>query len=205
MSKLAAKVRELVSELQNEVEEGAAEKRKKFQYRLEKTKVIFEQGVVAQHRELKTKLVQFLRKSKLDAVITSPIIYSLIIPIAMLDLFITIFQHVCFRVYMIPRVKRSEYVVMDRKYLEYLNIIQKINCIYCEYGNGVLAYAREVASRTEHFWCPIKHAKKVKGVHERYYEFIEYGDSEGFPAKLQGQREKCRACEASDSCVSSQN
>ena len=89
-------------------------------------------------------------------------IYSLIIPISLLDLFITVYQHICFRVYGVPLVKRGEYVVRDRKYLQYLNIIQKVNCMYCEYSNGVISYAREVASRTEQYWCPIKHAHKVK-------------------------------------------
>ena len=119
----------------------------------------------------------------------------LIIPIALTDLFVTVYQNVCFRTYRVPLVKRSEYVVRDRKYLEYLNAIQKLNCMYCEYSNGVIAYAREVASRTEQFWCPIKHARKLKDAHDRYYDFIEYGDSEDLPTKMEDQREKCRACE----------
>lgn len=193
---LAAKIREKIKELQEEFEKGVEERRRKFQYRLDQGRVVFEQSVIARHRLLRMKLLHFLRASKIDAIITSPVIYSLIIPIAMMDLFMTVYQHICFRVYGIPLVKRSDYVVMDRKYLEYLNIIQKINCIYCEYGNGVIAFAREVAGRTEQFWCPIKHARKVKDAHERYYDFIEYGDSEDFPQKIREQREKCRACEA---------
>jgi hypothetical protein len=33
------------------------------------------------------------------------------------------------------------------------------------YANGVFAYVREVGSRTEQYWCPIKHARRVLGVH----------------------------------------
>lgn len=29
------------------------------------------------------------------------------------------------------------YVVFDRRHLAYLNAIEKLNCAYCEYGNGV--------------------------------------------------------------------
>lgn len=196
MESLSGKIREKLSELQEEFEKGVEERRLKFRYKLEQGKVVFEQEIIARHRLLRMKLSHFLAQSKIGYVITSPIIYSLIIPLAMLDLFMTVYQHICFRVYRIPLVKRSNYVVMDRKYLEYLNAIEKINCIYCEYGNGVISYAREIASRTEQFWCPIKHAKKVKDAHNRYYDFMEYGDSEDFQFKMNEQREKCRACEA---------
>lgn len=195
MDNLAVKIREKIVDLQDELERGIEERRKQFKYHLEQKRVVFELEVIARHRLLKMKLLHFLRASKIAAVLTSPVIYSLIIPLALLDLFITVFQYICFPIYRIPRVKRDEYVVMDRKYLEYLNIIQKVNCIYCEYGNGVIAYTREVASRTEQFWCPIKHARKAKGAHDRYYDFIEYGDSEDFSGKVRQQREKCRACE----------
>jgi hypothetical protein len=196
MDNLSVKIREKISELQEEFEQGVEERRRKFRYKLEHGRVVFEQEIVARHRLLRMKLSRFLAQSKIGYVVTAPIIYSLIVPIAMLDLFLTVYQNICFRIYRIPLVKRGEYVVMDRKYLQYLNAIQKLNCIYCEYGNGVIAYAREVASRTEQFWCPIKHARKVKEAHDRYYDFVEYGDSEDLETKMDQQREKCRACEA---------
>lgn len=200
---LADKIREKLAEIQSDVEQGFEERRQKFNYKLEREKVVFEKEVAQRHRLLKMKLSSFLRTSPLMMFVTAPVIYSVAIPIAMLDLFVTVYQTICFPVYGIPKVKRSEYVVMDRKYLAYLNVIQKINCIYCEYGNGVIAYAREVASRTEWFWCPIKHAKKAKGLHEHYYDFIDYGDDENFQQKWDDLRGKCRACEAcgGDSCA----
>lgn len=195
MDNLAVKIREKIVELQGEFERGVEERRQRFKYRLEQKRVIFEKEVILRHRLLRIRLLKYLHESKALALVTAPVIYSVIIPLALLDLFITAYQLVCFPVYRIPRVRRDEYVVMDRKYLEYLNLIQKLNCIYCEYGNGVIAYAREVASRTEQFWCPIKHARKIKGVHERYYDFLEYGDGEEFNKKFEVQRDKCRACE----------
>ena len=45
------------------------------------------------------------------------------------------------------------------------------------------------------------HAKKVKEMHSRYADFIEYGDTENFRAKLMAQRDRCRACEQG-SCAS---
>lgn len=192
---MIAKLRKIIDELQEEIEREVEQRRLEFRYKLDQRRVVFEQGVIAQHRQLRMKIIRFIRESDLFYVLTAPIVYSLIIPFVLMDVMVTIFQQVCFRIYGIPVVRRSEYVVMDRKYLAYLNWIEKMNCIYCEYGNGVIAYVREVAARTEQFWCPIKHARKMKGAHENYYNFIEYGDAADIHKKMEEQREKCRACE----------
>lgn len=192
---MIAKLRKIIDELQEEIERELEQRRLEFRYKLDQRRVVFEQGVLAQHRLLRMKVTRFIRESDLFYILTAPIIYSLIIPFVLMDVMVTLYQHICFRIYGIPLVRRSEYVVMDRKYLAYLNWIEKLNCMYCEYGNGLIAYVREVAARTEQFWCPIKHARKVKGAHERYYNFIEYGDAVDVHRKMEDQREKCRACE----------
>ena len=153
-------------------------------------RIVFDPAVRTQHREQMQRLMQYLRESSLMAIATAPVIYSLLLPIAMLDLFVSLFQIICFRVYSIPRVSRSEYVVIDRHHLAYLNWIEKVNCVYCGYANGVLAYAREIASRTEQYWCPIKHASRVKGCHSRQCLFCEYGDAEGFRREFDELRQR---------------
>ena len=40
-------------------------------------------------------------------------------------------------------------MVIDRYALSYLNVIEKLNCVYCEYVNGLIAYVQEIAARTE--------------------------------------------------------
>jgi hypothetical protein len=50
----------------------------------------------------------------------------------------------------------------------------------CGYANGVFAHVREVASRTEQYWCPIKHARRVLGVRARYGSFVDYGDGDAY-------------------------
>jgi len=87
-----------------------------------------------------------------------------------------VFQAVCFTIWQIPRSKRADYVVVDRHHLAYLNFWEKLNCIYCGYANGVFAWACDIAARTEHFWCPIKHAKRVKHPHSFYHDYVEFGD-----------------------------
>ncbi len=108
--------------------------------------------------------------------LTAPIIYAMIVPGLIMDLCVTIYQWSCFPIYGIPLVKRKEYIAIDRHKLPYLNILQKLNCVYCGYFNGLVAYVQEVAARTEQFWCPIRHARRLRGVHHRYWHFLRYGD-----------------------------
>lgn len=182
-------------EIEVELEERLAERREEFAYRLEEKRVVFEAEVLAQHRRLKTGLIRFIRQSPVLSLITAPVVYMLIVPLVSLDAFVWLYQRVCFFVWNIPRVRRTDYVVMDRHNLAYLNGIQKLNCVYCGYANGVIAYAREVASRTEQFWCPIKHALRVKEPHRRYRDFLEFGDAEGFRQQLEILREEIRKLE----------
>jgi hypothetical protein len=95
-------------------------------------------------------------------------------------MWITAYQWLCFPVYGIPRVRRTRYFVIDRHKLAYLNAIEKANCVYCGYANGLLAYVREVAARTEQYWCPIKHARQIPAPHHRYQRFFDYGDAAGY-------------------------
>lgn len=127
--------------------------------------------------------------------LTGPVIYGLAVPIAFADVCATIYQWICFPVYGITRVKRRDYIVLDRAKLKYLNLYHKFNCLYCEYANGVIAYVAEIFARTEWFWCPIKHAREIKSPHAHYDKFLEYGDGENFRGKLKGIRKDCRACE----------
>jgi len=123
-------------------------------------------------------------------VLSVPFIYAMIFPLALLDLFLFFYQLVCFRLYRISSVKRADHFIIDRQMLDNLTGIDKFNCVYCGYGNGVISYAREIISRTEQYWCPIKHAQKIAGASARYEEFLEYGDTENYHEKLNAYREK---------------
>jgi hypothetical protein len=124
--------------------------------------------------------------------LTMPLIYGMALPLLILDLSVSCYQLGCFTAWGIAKVKRSEYVVIDRHRLGYLNLVQKLNCVFCGYGNGVIAYAREVTARTEQYWCPIKHALKVKGSHDRYRDFQAYGDAEGYVKSSAAYRERLK-------------
>jgi hypothetical protein len=87
---------------------------------------------------------------------------------------------------------RRAYFVIDRHELAYLNGIEKVNCTFCSYANGLLAYVREVAARTEHYWCPIKNARAIPAPHHRYHFFLDYGDAEGYRQGLPALRDALR-------------
>ena len=153
----------------------------------------FEHEVGVAHKRVKQGIPQFLRKSSIRNLLTAPLIYSLVIPIALLDGWISLYQAICFRVYGIAPVRRSSYVVIDRQHLGYLNAIEKLNCLYCGYANGVFAYAREIAGRTEQYWCPIRHARRVRAPHEHYRHFVDYGDAAGYRRRLMPLRHELQS------------
>jgi hypothetical protein len=116
--------------------------------------------------------------------LTAPAIYSLLVPLALMDVWITIYQRICFPIYGIPRVRRRDFIAFDRHRLGYLNAIEKANCSYCAYANGLFAYLREVSARTDQYWCPIKHARAMRDPHLHYPSFVDYGDAEGYHRRL---------------------
>ena len=169
-----------VRTLEDELEEEFDRHRSEYRYRLERGRVVFEHDIRQRHKALKQKLSSYLTEARPLVVLTAPVIYSLIIPFILLDVFVTIYQVICFPTYRIKKVRRADYITFDRKHLSYLNGLEKLNCMYCSYGNGLLAYCVEIAARTEKHWCPIKHARHMAGRHAHYPEFVEYGDAEGF-------------------------
>jgi hypothetical protein len=181
---ILARIRDLEAELETEIEKGRALYGPVFKENVAQ----FQQEALKRHRRLKMGLIQFFKETPALNFLTSPIIYSLLAPLALLDVWVTVYQHICFRVYGIARVKRSDHVVIDRHRLSYLNLIEAINCAFCGYANGVISYAREIASQTEQHWCPIKHAQRVRDSHARYVTFLEYGDAEGYRTKLKDYR-----------------
>ena len=144
------------------------------------------------HERLKQSIPRFIRESSPLNILTAPIIYSMVVPIALIDASFSIYQGLCFPLYGIAHVRRSGYIAFDRQHLAYLNAIEKVNCVYCGYANGVLSYVREIAGRTEQYWCPIRHAKPVREPHAHYLEFVDYGDAEGYHRRLPMLREKLK-------------
>jgi len=179
---------ERIKDLENELIFELQKKEKEFFYEVIRKKVRFKWEVEKQHKKLVKKIPAYLYDASLSNLLTAPVIWFCLVPGVFLDLAITVYQAICFPVYGIPKVRRSDYVVVDRHSLSYLNGIEKLNCVYCGYFNGLIAYAREVVARTEQYWCPIKHARKLKTVHNRYKNFLDYGDAKGYREKVEDVR-----------------
>lgn len=123
--------------------------------------------------------------SKFLVLATGPLLWLFLVPLVLLDLIAVVYQTLCFPIYGIPKVRRRDYIVIDRHHLGYLNFIEKLNCLYCGYANGMFGYMTEIGARTEQFWCPIKHALRMKAIHSRYKTFTDYGDAEGYRKRVE--------------------
>ncbi|MDO9053156.1 MAG: hypothetical protein Q7U37_04390 [Gallionella sp.] len=174
-----------ISQLEAELQTVLDEQTSRLRYQIKDKRIIFEQTIKTAHQHVKLGVFRWFLTVRPQNFITMPVIYGMIVPLALFDLCVTLYQLTCFPVYGIARVRRADYIVIDHQQLAYLNIIEKIHCIYCSYAVGLIGYAREITARTEQYFCPIKHASKILGAHSRYKDFLDYGDAENFHAKLE--------------------
>ncbi len=172
-----------ISQLEEQLAQIRKNQQLKYHYKTRGRRVVFEDQVKRQHKDQRTGIIDYMKMLSWKTYLTGSIVYFMIVPFAFLDLCVTIFQKICFWAWEIPKVHRPTFVFVDRHHLEYLNGIEKLYCIFCGYANGVIGFTREVAARTEQFWCPIKHATKVVQAHEHYANYISFGDAEGWLRK----------------------
>jgi hypothetical protein len=158
-------------------------------YEIRKGKIWFSEEIKREQRRLKTALLPYIIHSRFLAILTAPFIYACIIPFALTDLFVSAYQFVCFPVYGIPKARRRDYMAIDRNKLRYLNALEGLNCLYCSYANGLLAYVVEIAGRTEQHWCPIRHARRIQHAHDRYSHFLPYGDAAAYRNRVDQVRD----------------
>jgi len=182
------KIRDLLDQiaaLEGDLRETVREQEASALFQIRGKRIEFETSVRQAHRRLKNNFFHWLVTNRPQNLITGPIIYSMIFPLLLLDLCVSFYQATCFPIYQITKVRRGDYIVFDRQQLEYLNFIEKFHCTYCAYGNGLMAYMSEIVGRTEEYFCPIKHARKVLGNHSRYARFLGYGDATDYEARLE--------------------
>lgn len=180
-NELLTRIQGLEMELQAELAKQGAD----LHYTLEHGRATFEAEILRRHREMQVRLTKYLLGARPMVVVTAPFIYVLIVPLILLDIFVSAYQAVCFPTYGIEKVKRGDYLVFDRSHLAYLNALEKLNCAYCSYANGLLAYVHEIAGRTEAYWCPIKHARKAMGAHAKYTDFVAFGDVDAYRQRVE--------------------
>ena len=174
-----------ISALEGDLLKAVQEQEASALFQIRGKRIEFEASVRLAHRKLKNGFLHWLVTNRPQNLITGPIIYSMIVPMLVLDLCVSLYQATCFPIYRITKVRRGDYLVFDRQQLEYLNFIEKFHCSYCAYGNGLMAYVSEIVGRTEEYFCPIKHARKMLGPHSRYARFLNYGDATNYETRLE--------------------
>ena len=184
-----------IRELETKVQQEMKRKEEELKYKVTEGKVIFEQEILKLHQKIASSWLFYVVNAPILTILSTPVIYLMIIPALLLDTGLWIYQSVCFPIYGIKKVNRGEHVVFDRHYLKYLNLIERLNCDYCSYVNGLFSYAMEIGARTEQYWCPIKHAYGKAHRHSRTHLFADYGDAEGYQKKLAELRRNLRDIE----------
>lgn len=120
----------------------------------------------------------------LKHIIVVPLLYTLVVPIIITDIWIEIYHRICFPLCGIPYVKRRNYIKIDRHKLKYLNLFQKIYCVYCGYTNGVIQYWVKIAGETEQYWCGVQHKKNPDFIAPSHHKnFAEYNNESDFNQK----------------------
>lgn len=174
--------------LEDELRDALHEQETRVLYEIKGKRVEFGEAVRQAHRHLKTGLFPWLFGNRPQNLITGPVIYGMIVPLLILDLSVTLYQALCFPIYRIAKVRRGDYIVLDRHQLEYLNLFEKFHCNYCGYASGLIAYTYEILARTEQYFCPIKHARRILGTHSRYRRFLDYGEAGDYAARVEAFR-----------------
>jgi hypothetical protein len=188
MTSIQADLTQRIKTLEKDLAAAREEIERTVQFRWARGRVQFEESVLAEQRKLKSSLGRYLLDSSFLTILTAPVIYLGLVPFVLLDLFMSVYQAICFPVYGIPKARRADYLIFDRARLQYLNIVERINCGYCSYGNGLLAWAREISARTEQHWCPIKHARRIRELHSRYGHFVDYGNAGQYRGEIDAVR-----------------
>lgn len=174
--------------LEDEIRTALHARETRMFFQIRGKRVEFENNVKTAHQRLKRGIFRWIVTDRPQNFLTGPIIYGMAVPLLVLDLCVTFYQTTCFPIYRIARVRRSDYIVIGRQYLGDLNFYERFHCTFCAYANGLVDYAPEIFVRTEEYFCPIKHARKILGTHARHARFLDYGDAENYHGKLEGFR-----------------
>src|ERR1700722_18719812 len=89
---------ESIRGLERQLEQEIAKRRVELNYKVHDGVVHFEQAVIARHRLLRARLLSYVFGARPAMILTAPAIYALIIPVVLLDLFVAVYQTVCFPV-----------------------------------------------------------------------------------------------------------
>lgn len=115
---------ERINHLQDELEAALAERAEKFSYSIENRRIRFKSETLRWQRQFRLALPKYILGAPILNIISAPVIYSMIVPFVLLDLWVSLYQAICFPIYGVKKVRRRDYIVFDRHHLAYLNFIE---------------------------------------------------------------------------------
>ena len=107
---------QLEKELEGEIKKKNQEIIKNYQRR----KIRLETSIRKQQEKHRGSWAKYAFGPRLLSFLVSLVIYFMVIPMEFYDLCLFIYQHITFRVYRVPIVKRADYFIIDRHHLGYL-------------------------------------------------------------------------------------
>jgi hypothetical protein len=96
---LTAKLRSVEAEIETEL----TKRREQLRFRIENRRVVFEQDVKRLHRAIKVRSTRYFIDANPWIVLTAPVIYSLLVPIVLVDLWVWPIRRSAFRRIKFPR------------------------------------------------------------------------------------------------------
>lgn len=103
-----------MKELENELVDELQKQQEEFAYEITKRRVYFEENVIIRHKKYAKQLFSYIVDAKINNILSTPFIWAFIVPVALMDLTISLYQAICFPIYGIPKVRRQDYIVFDR-------------------------------------------------------------------------------------------
>jgi hypothetical protein len=88
LDELTAKLRSVEAEIEVEL----TKRREELRFRLENRRIVFEKEVLRIHRELKIRASRYLIDANPLMILSAPVIYSLLVPIALVDVWVMAYQ-----------------------------------------------------------------------------------------------------------------
>ena len=119
MSRYVDRIVSAIHEAEEALSEDVRDQQQRWQYGLHRGRVWFDKEVRHAQKQLKQSIASFLRHGSVLNLLTTPIIYSLSLPFVLLDIWVSLYQWICFPIYGIDRVAHGRYFVIDRHKLGY--------------------------------------------------------------------------------------
>lgn len=113
-----------------------------------------------------------LRRGIILRLISIVTITLMVFPLLIVDLFTSFYHAIYFRINGIPLIPRSRYIIIDCGRLMGLNWVQRWNCVYCDYANGLIAWTKAVINTPEAYNCAT--ARHQEEHQKEYFEYEKF-------------------------------